>query len=74
MQICTGGTEVGHSNGEYSHENGYKLDFRPSDELIAFSGLNKMSKTKVRKDLGGGISATFYRHPPDHFDVLFKAA
>lgn len=28
--------------------------------------------TKKTIDLGGGISATFYRHPPDHFDVLFK--
>jgi len=32
--VITGGTEVGHaSSSEYSHTNGYKLDYRKNDGL-----------------------------------------
>lgn len=26
--VITGGTEIGHASGQYSHYNGYKFDFR----------------------------------------------
>lgn len=31
--VITGGTEVGHRNGAYSHTNGYKVDVRPSPQM-----------------------------------------
>jgi hypothetical protein len=31
--VITGGTEVGHASGTYSHYNGYKVDVRPSRVL-----------------------------------------
>ncbi|ESK82858.1 hypothetical protein Moror_12223 [Moniliophthora roreri MCA 2997] len=37
--VITGGTEVGHASGTYSHANGYKLDVRHS------AGLDKYIKS-----------------------------
>jgi hypothetical protein len=34
--IITGGTEVGHASGTFSHSNGFKLDLRHSTKLDAF--------------------------------------
>ena len=32
----TGGTEVGHADGQYSHYNGYKLDFSLTSGLSSY--------------------------------------
>lgn len=36
----TGGTETGHKPGTYSHGNGYKLDYSPTDSLSSYIRTN----------------------------------
>ena len=42
--VITGGTEVGHASGTYSHANGYKLDFKKTSTLNSYV---KDSFTKI---------------------------
>lgn len=69
--IVTGGTEVGHAAGQYSHANGYKIDIHPTAALNQYIATNstftKIGTTKW-KDSRGNI---YYRHAPDHWDILF---
>jgi hypothetical protein len=68
--VITGGTEVGHASGDYSHGNGYKLDFRTTPELNEHieNNFTKIDDDKWR-DPNGNI---YYRHGPvDHWDVTF---
>ncbi|KAI6777923.1 uncharacterized protein J7T54_008573 [Emericellopsis cladophorae] len=69
----TGGTEVGHASGTYSHYNGYKLDFSKT------SGLNSyVTNTFTRiADRGDGYpqwqaaSGNLYCDEGNHWDVTF---
>lgn len=65
--IITGGTETGHANGTYSHSEGYKIDLRPTTKLNNYitSNFEKIGDNKY-KDSNGN---TYWRHPPDHWDV-----
>ncbi|WP_449064009.1 hypothetical protein [Planomonospora algeriensis] len=69
----TGGTEIGHVVGRYSHGNGYKLDVAPNacvDRHITrtqpFRG--------VRSDgaLLYGSPESLYARTPSHWDILFR--
>ncbi|WP_406311333.1 hypothetical protein OHA77_21285 [Streptosporangium sp. NBC_01639] len=71
--VITGGTEVGHAPGRYSHHRGYKLDIRPN-RCISDYIMGGRSADGVRGD-----GAPFYRHAgtvyarePDHWDILFR--
>lgn len=66
--VVTGGTEVGHAAGTYSHANGYKIDLRPNTQLNSYieNNFTKTSGSKW-KDSRGNV---YYRHgPPDHWDI-----
>lgn len=69
--MVTGGTEVGHADGQYSHGNGYKIDIQPNSALNNYINANpsftKIGTTKW-KDARGNV---YYRHAPDHWDILF---
>ena len=64
----TGGTEVGHAEGEYSHWNGYKLDFRMSTCLTNYI-------TGTFTSIGGGkwraASGNVYYNETNHWDVTY---
>ncbi|WP_156756295.1 hypothetical protein [Actinokineospora pegani] len=64
----TGGTEVGHASGTYSHWNGYKLDFSLSSCLTSYVKNNFRS-------IGGSkwqaASGNVYYLESNHWDVVF---
>lgn len=66
--VITGGTEAGHAQGQYSHENGYKIDLRVDPVLNNYIMTNYTSMGGNRwRDPKGNV---FYRHgPDDHWDV-----
>lgn len=66
----TGGTECGHAQGTYSHENGYKLDLRPNqnlDNYIQRQGCGKQLYVKCK-----GKDGNVYYYEGDHWDVCFS--
>lgn len=64
----TGGTEVGHASGTYSHYNGYKLDFSMNSCLTNYI-------TGTFKSIGGNKweagSGNIYFNESNHWDVTF---
>jgi hypothetical protein len=69
----TGGTEVGHASGTYSHYNGYKLDFAKNTCLTSYVH-NNFSYIGLRGDgypqykSGAG---NIYADEGSHWDVTF---
>jgi len=68
--IITGGTEVGHAAGTYSHSNGYKIDLKQTTSLNEYikSNFTDIGGNKYR-DSNGNI---FYYHNPPHWDIQFR--
>ncbi|MET7464663.1 hypothetical protein [Nonomuraea sp. NPDC005501] len=70
----TGGTEVGHAPGRYSHGAGYKLDIahnRCIDRYIT----DHYPRTETRGDgspLYRSEAGTIFADEPDHWDILFR--
>ncbi|MFS1298752.1 hypothetical protein [Streptosporangium longisporum] len=74
--VVTGGTEVGHAPGPYSHFAGYKLDIKPNACINRYIKKNH-PKQGVRGDgarLYGeeGASEPLYAREADHWDILFR--
>jgi hypothetical protein len=72
LQI-TGGTEVGHSSGTYSHDNGYKLDFHRTTCLTGwihgtytYVGLRSDGTPMYR-----AASGNVYADEGSHWDVTY---
>jgi len=66
----TGGTEVGHAEGEFSHWNGYKLDFSLSpclDDHIT------TRFTPIGGDKWQAASGNVYFREVDHWDVVYHS-
>jgi hypothetical protein len=71
--VITGGTEGGHTGGQYSHENGYKIDLRLNSTLDSYIENN------FRRD-GSVDGYPAYRSPNgalyvkegNHWDVLVR--
>ncbi|KAG9078816.1 hypothetical protein FS749_009121 [Ceratobasidium sp. UAMH 11750] len=68
--IITGGTEVGHAPGKYSHANGYKVDIRHNpciDNYIRtkFKRINRGDGFPQWRDPSGNI----YYNEGNHWDV-----
>ncbi|MER6254760.1 hypothetical protein ABT224_25730 [Streptomyces sp. NPDC001584] len=69
----TGGTEVGHASGTYSHWNGYKIDFSPTS---CVSNYVTGSFTRIA-DRGDGAAryrsaaGNVYAREGNHWDVTF---
>jgi hypothetical protein len=71
--VITGGTEVGHAPGPYSHHAGYKLDIKPN-KCINDHITHQYPKQGVRGDgarLYGDPSGTLYARESNHWDILF---
>ena len=69
----TGGTEVGHAGGTYSHANGYKLDFTRSTCLTSWVH-NTYSYQGLRGDgapLYKAASGNLYADEGNHWDVTY---
>ncbi|WP_424185950.1 hypothetical protein ACOBQX_29415 [Actinokineospora sp. G85] len=64
----TGGTEVGHASGTYSHWNGYKLDFSLSSCLTSYIKNNFRSIGGSKWEAGSG---NIYYLESNHWDVTF---
>ncbi|MET8332759.1 hypothetical protein ABZV14_01125 [Streptosporangium canum] len=71
--VVTGGTEVGHAPGRYSHHRGYKLDIKPNDCINRYiTGEHVLDG--IRGD-GAPLyrdSGTVYARESDHWDILFR--
>ncbi|OAQ70905.1 peptidoglycan-binding domain-containing protein [Pochonia chlamydosporia 170] len=71
--IITGGTEIGHASGTYSHYNGYKVDLRHQSCLDNYI---KSAFTKIA-DRGDGYpqwkakSGNIYCDEGSHWDVTY---
>ncbi len=69
----TGGTEVGHASGTYSHYNGYKLDFSRWTCLSNYV-YNHFTYIGVRGDgapMYQSNAGNVYADEGNHWDVLF---
>ncbi|GAA3409868.1 hypothetical protein GCM10018952_12180 [Streptosporangium vulgare] len=74
--VVTGGTEVGHAPGPYSHYEGYKLDIKPNACVNRYITKNYPPQG-VRGDGARlyGQSATsgpLFAREADHWDILFR--
>jgi hypothetical protein len=71
--VITGGTEVGHAPGPYSHHAGYKLDIKPNKCINDY--IKKQHPPQgVRGDgarLYGDPLGTLYARESNHWDILF---
>lgn len=73
MVVITGGTEVGHSGGTYSHSTGWKLDIR-LDTCVN----NYITSTFTYKGVRGDGAALYedadgyiWAKEGNHWDILF---
>lgn len=69
----TGGTEVGHASGTYSHANGYKLDFSLSSCLTSYvtSTFRYVGTRSDGAQLYRSGSGNEYAKEGNHWDVTF---
>ncbi|MER5645006.1 hypothetical protein [Streptosporangium sp. NPDC002524] len=74
--VVTGGTEVGHAPGPYSHYEGYKLDIKPNACVNRYITKNYPPQG-VRGD-GARLygqsptSGPLFAREADHWDILFR--
>ena len=71
----TGGTEVGHASGTYSHDNGYKIDFSRTTCLTSWVH-NTYTYIGQRSDGAAqyqAASGNVYADEGNHWDVTFYA-
>ncbi|MBS45502.1 MAG: hypothetical protein CMH83_20485 [Nocardioides sp.] len=69
----TGGTEVGHASGTYSHANGYKLDFSRTTCLTSWVH-NAYTYVGQRSDgaaMYQAASGNVYADEGNHWDVTY---
>ncbi|GHH65844.1 hypothetical protein GCM10017673_10600 [Streptosporangium violaceochromogenes] len=71
--VITGGTEIGHAPGRYSHHAGYKLDISPNRCISGYIK-REYPYRRVRGDGARlyGDSGTVYARESDHWDILFR--
>ncbi|MBT2449918.1 hypothetical protein J7F03_23150 [Streptomyces sp. ISL-43] len=69
----TGGTEVGHASGTYSHYNGYKADINPNTCITNYIR-NSFTKISTRGDGAErwrSAAGNVYARESNHFDITF---
>ncbi|KAF2837732.1 hypothetical protein M501DRAFT_985962 [Patellaria atrata CBS 101060] len=71
--VITGGTEVGHADGPYSHYKGYKFDFRKNTALDSYV---KNSFTRIANRGDGypqwqSAAGNIYCDEGNHWDVTY---
>jgi hypothetical protein len=64
----TGGTEIGHASGTYSHWNGYKVDIRPTTCVSNYirNNYQYIGGSKYRSGQGN-----IYYNEGDHWDITY---
>ncbi|MGC5010021.1 hypothetical protein ACLQ2R_04595 [Streptosporangium sp. DT93] len=74
--VVTGGTEVGHAPGPYSHFAGYKLDIKPNRCINRYITKNHPAQgvrgDRARLYGAEGTSGPLYAREADHWDILFR--
>lgn len=71
--VITGGTEVGHAGGAYSHSQGFKLDITPSESVSKYIESNykydgvRRDGAKMYKSSTGNV----YAREKDHWDITY---
>jgi hypothetical protein len=72
--IVSGGTEIGHARGRYSHWNGYKIDVLPNSCVDRFIH-NRFRPVGTRGDgaeLYRSPNGVLYADEGHHWDLLYK--
>ncbi|MQA07963.1 MAG: hypothetical protein GEU98_05280 [Pseudonocardiaceae bacterium] len=69
----TGGTETGHSDGTYSHWNGYKVDISPTDCAANYirSNYTEVNPPGWGSEQWEAPSGNLYTNEDDHWDILY---
>ncbi|MFF2406684.1 hypothetical protein [Streptomyces sp. NPDC058092] len=70
--IITGGTEVGHASGTYSHRNGYKTDISTKVACVNTYITHKFAKAGKRSDgaaLYKSPAGNVYANEGSHWDI-----
>ncbi|MGI5493011.1 hypothetical protein [Microtetraspora malaysiensis] len=75
--IVTGGTEIGHSRGRYSHENGYKIDVAHNPCIDAY--VTKTFDYWTTRGDGARMyrpeaasNSVVYADEDNHWDILYR--
>ncbi|KAF2746025.1 hypothetical protein M011DRAFT_405121 [Sporormia fimetaria CBS 119925] len=71
--VITGGTEVGHASGTYSHANGYKVDFQKNTALNNYI-TNSFTRIANRGDGYAqykSAAGNIYCNEGNHWDVTY---
>jgi len=71
--IITGGTEVGHASGTYSHANGYKVDVRHSTSLDNYihTAFTKIADRADGYPQWQAPSGNLYCDEGSHWDITY---
>jgi hypothetical protein len=69
----TGGTEVGHASGTYSHYNGYKADINPNTCITSYihSSFTKISTRSDGAARWRSSAGNVYARESNHFDITY---
>ncbi|MFE2968244.1 hypothetical protein ACFXKC_32105 [Streptomyces sp. NPDC059340] len=69
----TGGTEVGHASGTYSHYNGYKADINPNTCITNYihSSFTKISTRSDGAERWRSSAGNVYARESSHFDITY---
>ncbi|MGW7460870.1 hypothetical protein [Streptomyces sp. NPDC054797] len=69
----TGGTEVGHASGTYSHWNGYKIDFSPTTCVSSYvtSSFTRIANRSDGAARYRSAAGNVYARESSHWDVTF---
>jgi hypothetical protein len=69
----TGGTEVGHASGTYSHYNGYKADINPNTCITNYihSSFTKISTRGDGAERWRSSAGNVYARESNHFDITY---
>lgn len=72
--VITGGTEVGHADGRYSHARGYKLDITPDECVTGY--IKRTGRYAGTRGDGAAIyeasNGVVYNRESDHWDITFR--
>ncbi|MET9961512.1 hypothetical protein ABZ128_21055 [Streptomyces sp. NPDC006326] len=69
----TGGTEVGHASGTYSHYNGYKADINPNTCITNYihSSFTKIAPRSDGAQRWRSSAGNVYARESNHFDITY---
>ncbi|KAK0213450.1 hypothetical protein DFS33DRAFT_1377941 [Desarmillaria ectypa] len=71
--VITGGTEIGHASGTYSHANGYKVDIRhaPAVDNYIKKHFNQIANRSDGYPQWQAPSGNIYCDEGSHWDIIY---